>query len=514
MEATKSVEIKRDRKKDKKDKRDKKEKREKRKERKEQKQSQQPEVSQPSKKRRRDSDPNGSSNKKQKTDESVDLSKLTTTDNDLITRFQENHNITVSGDITNFKPIEKFDEAPFSQDLLSVTKTFKQPTPIQAQCWPILLAKRDAIGIAETGSGKTLAYGLPGLMRMNRTSPSKKPTMLIIAPTRELAQQNHDVLAVAGKACGLQSVCVYGGVPKDAQRKAFREGVQLVVGCPGRLLDLANETSCDLSQVNYFVLDEADRMLDMGFEKDIRQIFSMVSKDRQTVMFSATWPKSIQQLASEFLSNPIRVTIGSEDLSANTKVKQIVEVIEMEQRDARLLELLTKYHKGQKEKVLVFALYKKEATRLEILLQRKGWKCTSIHGDKTSVARSEALESFKQSSPPLLIATDVAARGLDIPKVAYVINYSFPLTVEDYVHRIGRTGRAGATGISHTFFHKFDKAHSGELIGVLRKAGQDVPEDLMQFGTHVKKKEPKLGKIDINSTSSHITFDSDDEEDL
>jgi len=338
--------------------------------------------------------------------------------------------------------------------------------------------------------------------------------MLVVAPTRELAQQSFDVLTAAGKHCNIKTVCIYGGVAKFDQVKALRGGAQIIVGCPGRILDLVNEGNCDLSEVDYLVLDEADRMLDMGFERDIRTIFGHVKKQRQTAMFSATWPKAIQQLASEFLTAPVRVTIGSEDLSANVRVQQIVEVIDMDNRDARLFELLRKYHDPQQEKILIFALYKKEAARLEIVLNKKGWSCASIHGDKSTPQRSKALEDFKRGNPPLLIATDVAARGLDIPQVAYVINYSFPLTVEDYVHRIGRTGRAGASGISHTFFHKFDKGNSGELIAVLRKAGQDVPEELKAFGTFTKKKEPKLtGKLETNvSTGGHITFDSDSDE--
>jgi len=175
--------------------------------------------------------------------------------------------------------------------------------------------------------------------------------------------------------------------------------------------------------------------------------------------------------------------------------------------------LLAKYHAGQKDKVLIFGLYKHEAARLETFLTRRGFRCVSIHGNKSVPERNQALEGFKDGNPPLLIATDVASRGLHIPKVACVINYSFPLTVEDYVHRIGRTGRAGSTGISHTFFTRHDKGLSGELIGVLRKGEQEVPVELMAFGTTVKKKEPKLGKIDLNapSTSTHITFDSDSE---
>jgi len=302
---------------------------------------------------------------------------------------------------------------------------------------------------------------------------------------------------------------------KKPQVDALKEGVNVVVGCPGRLLDLAQEGNCDLSQVDYMVLDEADRMLDMGFEKAIRAIFARIpSKEhRQTAMFGATWPKSIQTIAAEFLTNPVRITIGSADLSANTRVEQIIEVIpEDGNKDTRLIQLLNKYHKPTQEKVIVFGLQKYEASRLEKCLNRSGFRCTSIHGNKSVPQRAQALESFKKGDPPILIATDVASRGLHIPKVAYVINYSFPLTVEDYVHRIGRTGRAGATGISHTFFTRRDKSLSGELIGVLRNANQTVPQELISFQSGAKRKEPKLGKIDLNAgSSSHITFDSDEE---
>lgn len=460
----------------------------------------------PSKKRGRDNS-NGNTLEHKRPKTAVDPA--------LVRKFREENNISVSGDIP-YWPIFDFAEAGFSADILNLTSSFTKPTPIQSQCWPILLANRDTIGIAETGSGKTLSFGLPGLQHIKKNLKSRKPCMLVVAPTRELAQQNHDVLSNATKFLpGLKTICIYGGVPSQPQIQSLREGVQLVVGCPGRILDLANQGHCDLSGVDFIVLDEADRMLDMGFEKDIRKIFelSQPKGKRQTVMFSATWPDSVQRIAQEYLNDPVRVTIGSEELSANTRIVQIVEVIEMDAREKRLFELLQQYHAPKKEKVLVFALYKKEAARLENILQRRRYNCVGIHGDMSAPARAQALESFKSGDVPILVATDVAARGLHIPKVAYVINFSFPLTVEDYVHRIGRTGRAGATGISHTFFHKFDKGLSGELIGVLKKAGQEVPQELLAFGTAVKKKEPvQRGKIDVNHQSNRITFDSDEDD--
>jgi ATP-dependent RNA helicase DBP3 len=280
-----------------------------------------------------------------------------------------------------------------------------------------------------------------------------------LSPTRELAQQIADVLEEAGSGCGVKTACIYGGTSKGPQRSALRAGATIIIATPGRLQDLMEEGVCSLDQVSYLVLDEADRMLDLGFEPAIRAIISKTSKIRQTVMFSATWPLAVDQLAREFMNDPspVKVMVGSQDLAANHDVTQIVEVLEDRARDARLDSLLQKYHKSRTNRVLVFVLYKKEADRVENSLQRRGWKVSAVHGDKTQADRTKAVNSFKDGTRPLLIATDVAARGLDIPDVEYVINYSFPLTTEDYVHRIGRTGRAGRKGIAHTFFTQTDR---------------------------------------------------------
>ncbi|BAT01082.1 Os07g0301200, partial [Oryza sativa Japonica Group] len=267
------------------------------------------------------------------------------------------------------------------------------------------------------------------------------------------------------------------------------------------------------------VLDEADRMLDMGFEPEVRAILSQTASVRQTVMFSATWPPAVHQLAQEFMDpNPIKVVIGSEDLAANHDVMQIVEVLDDRSRDSRLVALLDKYHKAQRNRVLVFVLYKREATRVETMLQRRGWSAVSVHGDKAQHDRTKALSLFKEGSCPLMIATDVASRGLDIPDVEVVINYSYPLTTEDYVHRIGRTGRAGKKGVAHTFFTQENKGLAGELVNVLREAGQVVPPALTKFGTHVKKKESQIYgshfkeiKADAPK-STKITFGDSDED--
>jgi ATP-dependent RNA helicase DBP3 len=240
-------------------------------------------------------------------------------------------------------------------------------------------------------------------------------------------------------------------------------------------------------------------MLDEGFLPAIEKILSLCPAagdaltDRQTVMFSATWPEEIRALADKFLrDNVLRVTVGSEELSANHRVTQIVECVQMHEKDRKLLGLLEQYHASRRNKILIFVLYKKEAADLQSKLQQRGYNVTGIHGDKSQFDRTSALDEFKTGKTPLLIATDVAARGLDIPQVEYVINYSFPLTVEDYVHRIGRTGRGGATGISHTFFTDNDKTLAGALVGVLQEANQDVPKDIYQYPMITKKKTSKV----------------------
>jgi ATP-dependent RNA helicase DBP3 len=382
--------------------------------------------------------------------------------------------------------------------------------------------------------------------------------MLTLSPTRELAMQSDVVLQEFAAVVNLKSLVVYGGVPKTSQIQALKQGVDCLVATPGRLKDLLQEGTCDLSKVEYLILDEADRMLDMGFEEDVRFIISQCggSTKRQTAMFSATWPAAIQNIAGEYMNDPVRVYVGFESivgsngeggvddsLSANKRVTQRVEVIEDRAREGRLRQILNKVH-TRKNRVLVFALYKKEAERLEYALKRDGWNVCSIHGNKQQGARTEALESFKNGSCPLMVATDVAARGLDIPNVEVVINYTFPLTIEDYgtvcraiiimalnsidntfsrpfftiltVHRIGRTGRAGKTGDSYTFFQTGDKSHAGELQQVMKQAGQEVPEALMKFGSTIKKKEHKLyGNFgptgDMNKKATKIVFDSDDE---
>ncbi|GAB4834797.1 hypothetical protein Ancab_033065 [Ancistrocladus abbreviatus] len=437
------------------------------------------------------------------------------------------HGVVVSGKHvkeSKYGSLNSFADSGLPKEVLECCKDFTKPSPIQSHAWPFLLDGRDFIGIAATGSGKTLAFGIPAMMhvldkRKGDKSKGANPICLVLSPTRELAQQIADVLCNAGQPCGVKVACFYGGTSKGPQISALTSGVDIVIGTPGRLKDLIEMGACRLKEVSFVVLDEADRMLDMGFEPDVRSILSQTCSARQMVMFSATWPAAVHQLAQEFMDpNPVKVVVGSEDLSANHDVMQIVEVLDDQSRNKRLVDLLQKYHESQKNRVLVFVLYKKEAVNVENMLRERGWKVVSIHGDKEQHARTKSLSLFKNGSCPLLIATDVAARGLDIPDVEVVINYSFPLTTEDYVHRIGRTGRAGKKGVAHTFFTQHNKGLAGELVNVLREAGQTVPAALLKFGTHVKKKESKLYGAHFREISADapkstkITFeDSDDD---
>lgn len=423
-----------------------------------------------------------------------------------------------------YAPLRSFSAAELPSQVLECCSAFARPSPIQAHAWPFLLDGRDFIGIAATGSGKTIAFGVPALMHIRKKVGGKAgkkavPRCLVLSPTRELAQQIADVLSEAGAPCGIKSVCLYGGTKKEPQISALKSGVDIVIGTPGRMKDLIEMGVCCLNEVSFVVLDEADRMLDLGFEPEVRAILSQTSSVRQMVMFSATWPLAVHKLAQEFMDpNPIKVVIGSEDLAANHDVMQIVEVLDDRTRDSRLLALLDKYHQAQSNRVLVFVLYKKEAARVETMLQRRGWKAVSVHGDKAQHDRTKALSLFKEGKCPLMIATDVASRGLDIPDVEVVINYSYPLTTEDYVHRIGRTGRAGKKGVAHTFFTQANKALAGELVNVLREADQVVPPALMKFGTHVKKKESKIYGSHFKELtadapkSTKITFGDSDED--
>ncbi|KAG2278274.1 hypothetical protein Bca52824_060829 [Brassica carinata] len=379
------------------------------------------------------------------------------------------------------KPIKMFQDANFPDNILdAIAKLgFTEPTPIQAQGWPMALKGRDLIGIAETGSGKTLAYLLPALVHVSaqpRLGQDDGPIVLILAPTRELAVQIQEESRKFGLRSGVRSTCIYGGAPKGRQIHDLRRGVEIVIATPGRLIDMLECQHTNLKRVTYLVLDEADRMLDMGFEPQIRKIVSQIRPDRQTLLWSATWPREVETLARQFLRDPYKAIIGSADLKANQSINQVIEIVQTPEKYTRLLTLLKQLMDGSK--ILIFVETKRGCDQVTRQLRMDGWPALAIHGDKNQTERDRVLSEFKSGRSPIMTATDVAARGLDVKDIKCVVNYDFPTSLEDYIHRIGRTGRAGAKGMAMTFFTHDNAKFARELIKILQEAGQVVPPTL------------------------------------
>merc|ERR1711988_1645202 len=364
---------------------------------------------------------------------------------------------------------------------------FKEPTPIQVQGWPIALSGRDMVGIAETGSGKTLAFLLPSIVHINAQpylSKGDGPIVLILAPTRELAVQIQEEANRFGKSSKIKNTCCYGGVPKAEQSRDLSEGVEIVIATPGRLIDFLESDRTNLKRVTYLVLDEADRMLDMGFEPQVRKIASQCRPDRQTLMWSATWPREVQRLARDLCKeDPVHINIGSLEMRAAHTIRQYVEVVTAADKRGRMRRLLEKVMDGSK--ILIFAQTKREGDDLTRELRTDGFPALCIHGDKKQEEREWVLKEFKEGKSPILVATDVASRGLDVKDIKYVINYDFPNQIEDYIHRFGRTGRAGATGSSYTFFTQDKFRNAPDLIKVLQEASQPVPAELEKLAEGV-----------------------------
>ncbi|KAL8730821.1 MAG: hypothetical protein Q9181_004525 [Wetmoreana brouardii] len=374
-----------------------------------------------------------------------------------VDRFRKAKEITVQGKHVP-RPVETFDEAGFPKYVMDEVKAqgFPHPTAIQSQGWPMALSGRDVVGIAETGSGKTLTYCLPAIVHINAQpllAPGDGPIVLVLAPTRELAVQIQQEVAKFGKSSRIRNTCVYGGVPKGQQIRDLSRGVEVCIATPGRLIDMLESGKTNLRRVTYLVLDEADRMLDMGFEPQIRKIIGQIRPDRQTCMWSATWPKDVRQLAADYLHDYIQVNIGSMDLSANHRITQIVEIVsEFDKRD-RMTKHLERIMDSDKDaKVLLFTGTKRVADDITRFLRQDGWPALSIHGDKQQNERDWVLNEFKTGKSPIMVATDVASRGIDVKNITHVLNYDYPNNSEDYVHRIGRTGRAGSKGTAITLF--------------------------------------------------------------
>ena len=337
------------------------------------------------------------------------------------------------------------------------------------------LLGRDMIGISRTGSGKTLAFLLPGMIHINAQpylQPGDGPIVLVLAPTRELAVQIKVECDKFGASSQIKNTCVYGGAPKRHQTGDLQRGVEIVIATPGRLIDFLESGVTNLRRVTYLVLDEADRMLDMGFEPQLRKIVSQIRPDRQTLMWSATWPREVRNMANDFLKDYYQVTVGSLELAANKDIAQHVEVVSDQDKYPRMTAFLKEHGV---EKMLVFVETKRGCDQLTRSLQHAGFPARCIHGDKSQDERDWVLGQFRMGQCSLLVATDVAARGLDIKDIKMVVNYDFPSNLEDYVHRIGRCGRAGNKGTALSFFTMKSGKWATGLCKILTDAGQPVP---------------------------------------
>ncbi|MCX7945364.1 MAG: DEAD/DEAH box helicase [Hydrogenophilus sp.] len=368
----------------------------------------------------------------------------------------------------------RFDQLGLISPLLQALEAlqFTEPTPIQARAIPLLLAGRDLLGAAQTGTGKTASFALPVLQRLapyanTSTSPARHPTRaLVLAPTRELVLQVSETFTQLGQYLPLRTIALFGGVDINPQIDLLRRGVEIIVATPGRLLDHLQQKTVRLQQVEFLVFDEADRMLDMGFLPDIRRIIAELPNERQTALFSATFSPEIKKLALEWLRDPVTVEVAPQNTISDTIEHRVIWVEQERKRDA-LLALLAD-HPGQ---ALVFVDTKVACGRLTAHLQRHKINAQALHGDKTQQQRLETLHAFRRGQIRVLVATDVAARGLDIEHLPFVVNFSLPHNPEDYIHRIGRTGRAGQKGIAVSLV---DRSEEERLAAIEKLLGQRI----------------------------------------
>lgn len=341
---------------------------------------------------------------------------------------------------------------------------YQTPTPIQASAIPLALEGHDLIGTAQTGTGKTAAFVLPILHKLLQ-SPNKRTRALIITPTRELAEQIHETIGSLKAGINIRSISIYGGVGANPQIAALRRGVDIVVACPGRLLDHLQNNNASLKNLEILVLDEADRMFDMGFLPDIKRILKFIPASRQTMLFSATFPKEIERLASQTLRNPKRVSIGI--IAPAHTVSHMLYPVPHHLKKGLLLKLL---QQSETHSVLIFTRTKHRAKRLAQQIERAGYKVTSLHGNRSQGQRQAALKGFKAGRYQIMVATDIAARGLDIESISHVINFDMPDTADAYIHRIGRTGRAKRNGEAFTMITPDDRDMVRKIEKIMKQA--------------------------------------------
>ncbi|XP_065211744.1 uncharacterized protein LOC135839586 [Planococcus citri] len=414
---------------------------------------------------------------------------VTQRSDDEVNAYRKEHNIVVTCPLglPIPKPIRHFTEANFPDYVNTVLKQegFETPTIIQAQGWPIALSGQNMVGVAKTGSGKTLAYMLPAIVHINaqpRIQRGDGPIVLVLTPTRELAQQVKSVAYKYGSQTRVRSVCVFGGASRFLQARDLSYGREIVIATPGRLLDFLQCNVTNLRRTTYLVLDEADRMLDIGFERQIRKIIQLIRPDRQVLMWSATWPQEVRNLAEDFLHQKYyQLNVDSQTLTVNRNIQQNIDICSESDKPTKLMTLLEQIGKEKDNKTIVFVQTRVKVNDIHLKLERSGIPVVSIHGYKTQNNRDRSLNAFRQGRASVLVATDLAGRGLDVADCKYVINYDFPNTVEDYIHRIGRTGRSSMAGTSYTFFTYNDKAHARQLINVLKDANQQINPELARM---------------------------------
>src|SRR5450830_1212234 len=410
-------------------------------------------------------------------------------------------------------PEVRFEDFGLSPDILKALSEqgYTHPTPIQAQAIPIVLQGRDVMGAAQTGTGKTAGFSLPIIQLLlahasTSMSPARHPVRaLILTPTRELADQVAENVKAYSRFTPLRSTVVFGGVDMAPQTATLRGGVEIVIATPGRLLDHVQQKNISLGQVQMLVMDEADRMLDMGFLPDLQRIINLLPKQRQNLMFSATFSPEIKKLANTFLNNPLTIEVARSNATAE-KVTQIVYKVDEEQKRDVVEHLIRSRDMKQ---VIIFSNTKIGASRLSTHLEKRGVKASAIHGDKTQQERMAALDAFKNGSVEVLVATDVAARGLDISDLPAVINYDLPYNAEDYVHRIGRTGRAGASGDAISLFSDKDERLLVDIEKLIKQTIRRAELEGFKPGARSSEERPREARPPRRGAEGERSFGGD-----
>jgi ATP-dependent RNA helicase RhlE len=391
--------------------------------------------------------------------------------------------------------MSNFESLGLSKQLLQSVKKegYTAPTPVQEQAIPLLLKGHDVLGVAQTGTGKTAAFALPVLQILARKEIKgrRKIRTLVLTPTRELAAQINERFAAYSEHLSIYHQVIFGGVSQKPQVKSLRRGIDILVATPGRLLDLIEQGFIDLENIEFFVLDEADRMLDMGFIRDIKKVIKLLPKKRQNLLFSATMPSSIADLANSFLNDAVMIDLSPEEITVE-RIEQSVMFVEKQNKINLIIDII---NENQVKRGIIFTRTKHGANRLVKKLDRSGIESAAIHGNKSQGARTRALAAFRNGDIPLLVATDIASRGIDIEGVTHVFNYDLPNEPESYVHRIGRTARAGRSGVAYAFC---DESESGYLVGIQRLIGKQIPQfkdHPYHFSKAIPKPNQKPGRI-------------------